>query len=93
MRTIDRASRFRKDFKRESKGQYRDALRTELMTVLDLLLRDEPLPTRFADHALTGKWLGYRDCHVKPDLVLIYRKSKPNILELARLGTHSELGF
>jgi mRNA interferase YafQ len=93
MQTIKQASRFRKDLKRESKGQYREAVRTELMTALDLLQRDEVLPLRFADHALIGKWLDDRDCHIKPDLILIYRISDPSLLELARLGTHSELGF
>jgi mRNA interferase YafQ len=93
MRTIERTSRFRKDFKRESKGRYREILGTELITAIELLLRDEPLPVRFVDHALSGEWLGYRDCHLKPDLVFIYRKSDPALLELARLGSHSELGF
>jgi mRNA interferase YafQ len=93
MRTIRTASRFRKDLKRESKGRYRDALKTDLELVLNLLLHDEPLPARFVDHALVGEWLGYRDCHIKPDLVLIYRNSKPDLLELARLGSHSELDF
>jgi mRNA interferase YafQ len=80
MRTIDRTSRFRKDFKRENKGRYREAVRTDLMTAIDLLQQDLPLPVRFANYALIGKWLGYRDCHIKPDLVLIYRISTPALL-------------
>ncbi|HEX3661351.1 MAG TPA: type II toxin-antitoxin system YafQ family toxin [Acidobacteriaceae bacterium] len=38
-----------------------------------------------------GRWKGYRDCHIKPDLLLIYRKSEDNLLRLARLGSHSEI--
>ena len=44
-------------------------------------------------HALTGNWSDHRDCHVKPDLLLIYRKPDPNRLQLIRLGSHSELGL
>ena len=55
------------------------------------LADDQPLEPRHRDHDLSGEWAGYRDCHVKPDLVLIYRKLDANILRLARLGSHSEL--
>jgi mRNA interferase YafQ len=55
-----------------------------------MLVADEALPERNRDHALGGDWKGFRDCHIKPDLVLIYEKS-PNTLSLARLGSHSEL--
>ncbi|WP_213805606.1 type II toxin-antitoxin system YafQ family toxin [Granulicella sp. dw_53] len=48
-------------------------------------------PDRFRDHALSATWQGFRDCHIRPDLILIYRKSDPDMLELARLGSHSEL--
>ena len=44
-------------------------------------------------HALTGDWKDYRDCHVKPDLVLIYQKPDADVLRLVRLGSHSELGL
>jgi mRNA interferase YafQ len=57
------------------------------------LANDEPLPERFCDHALTGDWIDHRDCHIKPDLVLIYRKPDDKILQLVRLGSHSELGL
>ena len=43
------------------------------------------------DHALSGDWAGYRECHIKPDLLLIYRKPDADTLRLARLGSHSEL--
>ena len=62
-----------------------------LPDVLKLLLVDEPLPEKNRDHALSGDWAGYRECHVKPDLLLIYRKPDADTLRLARLGSHSEL--
>ncbi|ERO99986.1 hypothetical protein L360_04937 [Enterobacter sp. MGH 14] len=43
------------------------------------------------DHDLSGDWAGYRECYIKPDLLLIYRKSDADTLRLARLGSHSEL--
>ena len=45
------------------------------------------------DHALSGEWADHRDCHVKPDLVLIYQKPDAGTLRLVRLGSHAELGF
>ena len=93
MRTISRSTQFNKDYKRELKGRYRSALSSRLPDLISLLLDDEPLPANAADHALVGEYIGYRDCHVRPDLLLIYRKLDPYILELVRLGSHSELKF
>ena len=62
-----------------------------LKPVLVALATDQPLDARYRDHDLSGDWAGYRECHIKPDLLLIYRKSDPDILRLARLGSHSEL--
>jgi mRNA interferase YafQ len=58
-----------------------------------LLCNDIPLEPRNHDHALSGSWADFRDCHIKPDLVLIYRKPTENTLELVRIGSHSELGI
>jgi mRNA interferase YafQ len=57
------------------------------------LIADITLPVTMRDHALIGNWKDCRDCHIKPDLVLIYRKPDADTLELIRLGSHSELGF
>ena len=73
------------------KGANRTTLSDELKSVLLALVTDQPLDAKFRDHDLTGDWAGYRKCHVKPDLLLIYRKSEPDLLRLARLGSHSEL--
>jgi mRNA interferase YafQ len=59
--------------------------------VVKLLADDKPLPTRNYDHPLSGDWKDHRDCHIKPDLVLIYRKPNAETLELVRLGSHGEL--
>ena len=58
-----------------------------------MLAADAPIPIQYRDHALTGDWKDHRDCHVKPDLVLIYRKPDETTLQLVRLGSHSELGW
>lgn len=91
MRTIERTTAFKRDFKRVAKGPHRAALDTDLRRIIELLVVDAPLEIRHRDHALTGNWKDYRDCHVKPDLVLIYRLIEADRLVLVRLGSHSEL--
>jgi mRNA interferase YafQ len=91
MRTTKLSSRFKRDYKRVQTGEYSKAIQLDLPAVLKFLVIDEPLPPRYRDHALTGEWKGFRDCHIHPDLVLIYRKPNADLLELARLGSHSEL--
>lgn len=88
MRTIERTTKFKRDYKREKKTD--PAVDEALFPLLELLLTDAELPERLKDHALGGDWKGFRDCHVKPDLVLIYTKPE-STLSLARLGSHSEL--
>jgi mRNA interferase YafQ len=91
MRRIERTNAFRRDFKRELRGQHRLDLETLLTSVISLLAEDKPLPERNRDHALAGEWRDFRECHLKPDLLLIYRKVETDILQLVRLGSHSEL--
>ena len=93
MRTIERTSRFKRDYRRESRGRHRASLDASLISVLEVLANDRPLETRRHDHALSGEWSDHRDCHVKPDLILIYQKPDADTLRLVRLGSHSELGF
>lgn len=91
MRTIDRSSAFKRDYKREARGAHLATLDGDLVPVLVALAGDQPLESKHRDHDLSGDWAGYRDCHIKPDLVLIYRKPDADTLRLARLGSHSEL--
>lgn len=94
MRTIKYTKRFKRDYKREKKsGQNRVALGADLLSVVKLLAEDKKLLHRNYDHQLTGEWSDCRDCHIKPDLVLIYRKPDKKTLELIRIGSHSELGL
>jgi mRNA interferase YafQ len=91
MRTISRSTKFKKDLKRESRSGLAQSFLTPMTALLELLVLDLPLPQRLRDHALGGNWDGHRDCHIRPDLVLIYRKVGDDTLELVRLGSHSEL--
>jgi mRNA interferase YafQ len=90
MRKIEPTTAFRKDFKRvKSTPKYRD-IEPLLEAIIRLLVEDEPLPQKNYDHALSNNWKDHRECHVKPNLLLIYRKSEET-LQLVRLGSHSEL--
>ncbi len=91
MRMIERSSAFKRDFKRESKGKYRKTMSNDLEYILTQLVSDSPLKVHYRDHDLSGNWAGCRECHLKPDLLLIYQKPDDKILRLARLGSHSEL--
>ena len=93
MRRIERTKTFKRDYQRVvATPRHRD-LDNLLPAVLTLLASDMALPAKYVDHALRGEWKDFRDCHVKSDLVLIYRKTAHEVLQLVRLGSHSELGF
>jgi mRNA interferase YafQ len=93
MRAIKYTARFKKDYRREKSGILGKKLDKLLMDAGHLLAADQPLPERLRDHALLGEWRDHRDCHIRPDLVLIYRKPDDDSLELVRLGSHSELSL
>jgi mRNA interferase YafQ len=90
-RDIEWTNAFKRDFKREKKTDRQ--LETVLEPVLTPLVKDTPLSEKYVDHAMTGEWKDHRDCHIKPDLVLIYQKPDNDTLRLVRLGSHSELGI
>ncbi|MGP1490201.1 MAG: type II toxin-antitoxin system YafQ family toxin [Treponema sp.] len=80
---------FKKDYKLAIKRGYNQK---ELEKVIDSLKTGEPLPQIYKDHPLSGEWKHYRDCHIRPDWILIYRILEYSlILELSRTGTHSDL--
>jgi mRNA interferase YafQ len=92
MRTIERSSAFKRDYKRaKATPRHSQDVDSLVSTVVALLLSDQVLPENIRDHALSGDWVGYRECHIKPDLLLIYRKPDADTLRLARLGSHSRL--
>jgi mRNA interferase YafQ len=93
MRTIKFTNRFKRDYRREKSGKHGKKLDALLEGVINLLAADKLLPPNAVDHPLIGELNDCRDCHVKPDLILIYRKTDDNALELVRLGSHSELGL
>jgi mRNA interferase YafQ len=90
MRRIERTNAFRRDFKRELRGRHRQELDSLLKSAITLRLLSGKGLSWASDHALAGDWHDHRDCHLKPDLLLIYRKVD-NVLQLVRLGSHSEL--
>lgn len=87
MRTPVHTGQFRRDTRR---AQKRGKDMSRLREILTLLIEDKPLPPRFKDHPLTGDWRGYRDLHIEPDWLLLY-KIDGNDLILARTGSHSDL--
>jgi len=93
MRIVKYTGRFRRDYKREKTGRRGRSLGAELLEAVKLLADDRPLPRRYFDHPLGDEWSDCRDCHIRPDLILIYRKPDETTLELVRLGSHSELGL
>lgn len=84
---IRQSTQFRRDIKRLSR---QGADLSKIETVIKVLVTQEPLAERYRDHSLTGNWVGYRDCHVQPDWLLIYRVIDDE-LELTRTGSHAEL--
>lgn len=80
-----------KKFKRDIKKiEHQKTVMLELKEIIDRLLKQIPLNEKNCDHPLSGNWIGHRECHIKPDLLLIY-KSDEERLYLERVGSHSEL--
>ena len=90
MREIEQTAAFKKDLRREGKGSNLTILNLVLPDILAALANDIHLAAKHQDHKLTGDWAGCRDCHIRPDLILIYEKAD-KVLILHRLGSHSEL--
>lgn len=89
MLTIRYETSFKKDYKRAKRRGYDLYLIEE---VIRLLVQQEPLPERYKEHSLIGNYAGYRECHITPDWLLIYKiKDNELILVLSRTGTHSDL--
>ncbi|MCD7959387.1 MAG: type II toxin-antitoxin system YafQ family toxin [Ruminococcus sp.] len=81
--------RFRKDYKLMKKCGKNMQL---LEIVLDILLQEQPLPEKYLDHPLKGNYLGYRECHIQPDWLLIYKVQEEKLVLVAvRTGSHADL--
>ena len=87
MRAAVTSGQFRRDVKRAKK---RGKNLAKLGDLLDLLLAGSPLPASYKDHPLKGDWNGYRDAHIEPDWLLIYKVVGDDVY-LARTGTHADL--
>ncbi len=84
---IRQSTRFRRDVKR-LRRQTVDL--SELESIVSALVAEEQLDQRYQDHALVGNWKGFRECHIQPNWLLIYRIESDE-LQLARTGSHAEL--
>ncbi|MFW2176275.1 MULTISPECIES: type II toxin-antitoxin system YafQ family toxin [unclassified Moraxella] len=87
----DRQVLLTNQFKRDIKKRYLDLVTPEWGEVFQCLTQRKPLPEKYCDHPLHGDKKGFRDCHVKPDLVLIYKINEQDIVEFHQLNTHSEI--
>lgn len=83
------SNQFKRDLKLSQKRGYNLDLLNE---IVDKLANQESLDEKYKDHALTGKYRGFRECHIEPDWLLVYRINEDEIfLYLSRIGTHSDL--
>ncbi|MCF7971701.1 MAG: type II toxin-antitoxin system YafQ family toxin [Methylococcaceae bacterium] len=82
------SSQFKKDFKKARKLPLADL--KAIFEVISILEMEATLDAKYRDHELSGGWFSFRECHIKPDLLLIYKRNSSE-LQLARLGTHSDL--
>jgi mRNA interferase YafQ len=84
---LDRGNSFKRSFK---KIKLTDDEEANYIEIVYKLLNDVELDEKYKDHQLKGKWKDYRECHIKPDLLLVY-KINDDKLELIDIGSHSEL--
>jgi mRNA interferase YafQ len=90
---IARHSKFKSDSKRLMRsGNFSEADEKKLFDVIKNLAQGKKLDSKYRDHPLTGNWRKHRECHIKPDLLLIYQM-EGETLRLIRIGSHSELGL
>ena len=87
--TVKTTTQFKKDFKLAMKRVLKIELLEEVISILSI---GESLPDKHNDHALSGNWIGHRECHILPDWLLIYRiEDDVLVLTLTRTGSHSDL--
>ena len=88
MSKFDFQNQFKRDMKKQS---YELFFSEEWNEVTNALMNGKAMKEKYCDHDLKGNWKGHRECHIKPDLLLIYKKRDNGIIQLVRIGSHSEL--
>ena len=88
MKKLQPTTQYKKDYKRISNNFQKVK---DLKEILTKLVNDEPIPAEYLPHKLTGKYNGCLECHVQSDFLLIWIDEKNDIIELVRVGSHSEL--
>ena len=88
MKKLFPSSQFKKDYKRYRNQPRKMALLGE---ILDMLVNEQPIPEKYRPHTLIGQYKGCMECHIQNDYLLIWFDNDNNIIELVRLGSHSEL--
>lgn len=86
--------RYRRQFKKDYKRALKQPGHTpeKFQEVLDFLVNEKKLPAKYQDHDLSGDYIGFRECHIQPDWLLIYKVERDILtLTLTRTGSHSEL--
>ncbi len=91
MRDVKRSSKFKKQFRKILKSANYFDFEIRFNLVLNLLRKDIELQIQYRDHALVGNFAGFCECHLKPDLLLIYRKVDDDLLWLEQIGSHTEV--
>lgn len=82
-------TQFKKDYKR-AKARKKNI--EKLKFVVNQLAEEKELAPKYRDHSLVGKWISFRECHIEPDWLLVYRiENDTLVLTLARTGTHSDI--
>ena len=88
MKRLKPSSQFKKDYKKYRNNPHKVA---KLFRILELLKNDQPIPPENRPHLLKGKFAGYMECHIEGDFLLIWFDPNTDIIDLVRLGSHSEL--
>lgn len=87
--SYDRSSQFKRDVKRcKKQGKNMEKFKV----IHETLLAGQSLPVKNKEHNLSGNWSGYKECHIAPDWLLIYKRyAKSKQIFYARMGSHAEL--
>ena len=88
MKKLQPTTQYKKDLKRYRNNPQKLA---DLKELLKMLQNEQPIPADYLPHSLTGKYKGCLECHINGDFLLIWFDKNTNVIELVRLGSHSEL--